>query len=120
MNPLPDELEKAKRRFMVSCAGYCVFTFLFGIADRHNDNMIDERGWEVFFFFFLPFRISFLNNHTDNDRLVHIDYGHFLGNYKHRLGVNRERSPFVFTPQMMGVIGEEESPGLFFPLCILL
>jgi len=30
----------------------------------------------------------------------HIDFGHFLGNFKSKFGIKRERSPFVFTPQM--------------------
>ena len=38
------------------------------------------------------------------------DFGHFLGNFKTKLGVKRERTPFVFTPEMAEVIkgGEKD------------
>jgi phosphatidylinositol kinase/protein kinase (PI-3 family) len=36
--------------------------------------------------------------------LFHIDFGHFLGNFKSFKGINRERNPFVFTPEMAQVL----------------
>ena len=82
-NPADDDYARAVEHFAVSCAGYCVFTYVFGIADRHNDNiMIREDG-----------------------RLFHIDFGHILGHFKKKLGVKRERAPMIFTPQMADVLG---------------
>lgn len=39
-------------------------------------------------------------------QLFHIDFGHFLGNFKRKLGINRERVPFILTYDFVHVIQE--------------
>lgn len=44
-NSTPEKLEKAIEEFTHSCAGYCVATYVLGVADRHSDNiMVKENG----------------------------------------------------------------------------
>jgi hypothetical protein len=66
-NPPITGMELARERFLRSCAGYCVATFVMGIGDRHNDNIMMKRSGELF----------------------HIDFGHFLGNFKWKYGIKR-------------------------------
>lgn len=94
----PDEMFMiAIDNFIKSCAGYSVATYILGIGDRHADNyMISKTG-----------------------HYFHIDFGHFLGNFKSKGGVKRERVPFVFTKEMAYVMGGMNSEGfsLFNSLC---
>jgi len=89
--------KEAVNRFILSCAGYCVATYVLGVGDRHNDNLMI----------------------TKDGCLFHIDFGHFLGNYKKKFGVKRERAPFVFTPDFAYVMGgkDHENFKLFVQYC---
>jgi hypothetical protein len=78
-----DSYNQAVDNFARTCAGYCVATYVLGIGDRHGDNIMVTRSGHLF----------------------HIDFGHFLGNFKSKYGINRERHPFVFTPEMCYVLG---------------
>jgi len=81
-NPSAESLNKAIETFTLSCAGYSVATFVLGIGDRHSDNIMI----------------------TKNGQLFHIDFGHFLGNFKTKFGVKRERVPFVLTMDFIHII----------------
>lgn len=41
-----------------------------------------------------------------NGKLFHIDFGHFLGHFKKKLGIKRERVPFVLTEDFTRVIAK--------------
>ncbi len=57
-----------------------------------------------------------------NGQLFHIDFGHFLGNYKHKFGIKRERVPMVLPSEFVEVIrvsdfGNEANFDTFRQLC---
>eukprot|EP00118_Oscarella_pearsei_P004619 m.20043 g.20043 ORF g.20043 m.20043 type:complete len:1310 (+) comp27959_c0_seq1:623-4552(+) len=90
-NTEKDIRQKANMRFVNSCAGYCVASFVLGIADRHGDNIMVGT----------------------NGNVIHIDFGHFLGNVKHfrlwRLKIKKEMLPFALGADFVHVMGGDKS-----------
>ena len=76
-----NEFKKAQENYKRSCAGYCIASYVMGLGDRHPSNIMVRKQGEIF----------------------HIDFGHFLGNFKSVRVVGaiewkRETAPFVFLP----------------------
>jgi hypothetical protein len=69
-------------RFTRSCAACCVATYVLGVGDRHNDNVVVRPNGELF----------------------HVDFGHILGHIKRQFGVMRVTAPFVLTRDFERVI----------------
>ena len=42
-----------------------------------------------------------------NGKIFHIDFSHFLGHVKYKMGIKREWAPFVFTSQFQNALGGE-------------
>lgn len=73
---------KAKSRFLKSCAGYAIVSFLLAVKDRHNGNLlISNKGY-----------------------LIHIDFGFLLGiSPAHNLGF--ETAAFKLSGEMYELLG---------------
>ncbi|KAG5503544.1 hypothetical protein JKF63_05684 [Porcisia hertigi] len=83
-NSTAELLRQAMDRYTRSFAGYCVITFVLGIGDRHLENILI----------------------TQDGRLLHIDFGHVLGNdpkpFPPPMKINREMVEVLGGPQSTG------------------
>jgi phosphatidylinositol 4-kinase len=85
--PESESFKEAQRNFMQSLAGYSVVSYLLGLKDRHNGNiMIDTHG-----------------------RIMHIDFGFVMGMAPgHEFSM--ERAPFKLTKEYLEVMGGVDDP----------
>lgn len=81
-----EDLKMAIKNFTDSAIGYCVATYILGVADRHSDNIMIKKNGQMF----------------------HIDFGHILGHFKQKFGIKRENVPFILTHDFIDIINKGE------------
>ena len=81
--------------FIKSLAGYCVVTCVLGVANRITKNLLIKN----------------------NGIFLHVDFGRILGNFKRTLGIKKERSKFLLTPEMANVYIFQQRETEFKKMC---
>jgi phosphatidylinositol 3-kinase len=74
-------IDKLRNSFLKSCAIYCVITYIFGIGDRHLDNIML----------------------TKNGGLFHIDYGYIMGHDPKPMTIPTMRIPSDMVDALGGI-----------------
>jgi len=86
--------KRAQANFMISSACYSAATYILGIGDRHDGNiMVDKSGV-----------------------LFHIDFGHILGNFKKKWFIRREHYKVKYSEDMDAVLDISNSYESFLAL----
>ncbi|XP_037569711.1 LOW QUALITY PROTEIN: phosphatidylinositol 4-phosphate 3-kinase C2 domain-containing subunit alpha-like [Dermacentor silvarum] len=94
-NPSRAQYQAAVDNFIKSCAGCCVATYVLGVGDRHNDNILLSTS----------------------GHMLHIDFSKVLGRAETLGGIKRDRAPVALTPDMVYVIRRNAGEAHFVRLC---
>lgn len=86
-NPTDQKYEEARRNFLLSSVGYAVATCVLGVTDRHPGNIMIQ----------------------DDGHFFHVDFGHFLGNFKKFNGIQTEDAPFHFISSYVEILDGKKS-----------
>lgn len=94
-NQTKSQYHTAVDNFIKSCAGCCVATYVLGVGDRHNDNILLSTS----------------------GHMLHIDFSKVLGRAETLGGIKRDRAPVALTPDMVYVIRRNAGEAEFVRLC---
>ena len=78
----PGRGQEYLQQFVKSLAACCIISYVLGLGDRHNDNILLTR----------------------DGRLFHVDFGNCFGRVKKWGNFSRDRTPFLLTGEMYYII----------------